>query len=186
MVVPEHIVFCRRHEKSAWDFVSVGEGVGNADRCFLQPLPAETNATFRTLIRDEKTKDVLVTVVEFDHALVHWERTQTDATWGRTVLNCRVERERLLCFSGWRQRVAWIRLQLTPLNLWNCGVCFMATSLMFISAHVRTGLSCAVSKTDDKQIILSLNTHTHTVYTDKNNKHKDDPVLLVLFEHYIY
>jgi len=73
-VVPQHTVFCRCHEESARDLVSVRKGVRHADRCLLQPLPTEAHPAFGTLIRDKEAEDVFLTVTEFDHTLVHREQ----------------------------------------------------------------------------------------------------------------
>lgn len=54
--------------------MAIGEGVRDADGRLLQPSPAEACATLGAFLWHEETKNVFVTVTEFDHALIHQRR----------------------------------------------------------------------------------------------------------------
>lgn len=72
--IPECISFSWSDEESAGCFVAIGEGVRDADGCLLKSSPTEACATLGAFLWHEETKNIFVTVTEFDHALLHGRR----------------------------------------------------------------------------------------------------------------
>lgn len=74
----------------------VGEGGGEADRCFLQPAPRQRPPTAGTLSRDRQTEDLLLAVSQPDQGRVHVHR------WPQTPLSALLYHSSpyLLCSSS--------------------------------------------------------------------------------------